>query len=90
MMRDENIIHNGVEPNENDVLCRKGRQYYDHPGTQLWRALVASKLAAYRGTRDRTVKSTIIDQVTEEIQLKGGRFLGWSSDTEQWYVISDP
>ncbi len=63
------------EPFQNDVICARGRTYWDHPGNQLYRKLISLAKDQYSKAPNRLGKSLIVSEIIRHIHQANGRFM---------------
>jgi hypothetical protein len=62
-------------PFQNDVICARGRTYWDHPGNQFYRKLISLAKNQYSKARNRLGKSLIVSEIIRHIHQADGRFV---------------
>lgn len=62
-------------PFQNDVICARGRTYWDHPGNQLYRKLISLAKNQYSKAPNRLGKSLIVSEIIRHIHQANGRFM---------------
>lgn len=62
-------------PFQNDVICARGRTYWDHPGNQLYRNLISLSKNQYSKAPNRLGKSLIVSEIIRHIHQANGRFM---------------
>lgn len=62
-------------PFQNDVICARGRTYWDHPGNQFYRKLISLAKNQYSKAPNRLGKSLIVSEIIRHIHQAGGRFV---------------
>ena len=62
------------QPFQNDVICARGRTYWDHPGNQLYRKLISLAKSQYSKAPNRLGKSLIVSEIIRHIHQANGRF----------------
>lgn len=79
----------GTTPDVNDILCGRGRGYFDHPGNRRMIEFVKRKKLKYRNG-SRQEKAALAEEVLKYVLCKGGRFLKRSGnpDDPNWYIAS--
>eukprot|EP00980_Cylindrotheca_fusiformis_P001807 scaffold408_cov71-Cylindrotheca_fusiformis.AAC.8 len=71
------------EPGKDDVLLGRGKPFQNHPGNQrMLRIVDLHKQKYLRVKRDK--KRAIVEEVLDEIQGRGARFLKRSEDGRNW------
>lgn len=63
------------KPFQNDVICARGRTYWDHPGNQLYRKLISLAKNQYSKAPNRLGKSLIVSEIIRHIHQANGRFI---------------
>lgn len=76
-------------PSDKDVLCGRGRGFFCHPGNRRMLEIVEKNKARYRAA-NKTKKTEIVRDVTDEIEEGGTRFLKRASakSNKGWYEVS--
>lgn len=64
-----------TQPSQNDVICARGRTYWDHPGNQLYRNLISLAKEQYSKAPNRLGKSLIVSEIIRHIHKANGRFM---------------
>lgn len=77
------------DPSDKDVLCGRGRGFFCHPGNRRMLDIVEKNKARYRAA-NKTTKTEIVRDVTDEIEEGGTRFLKRASakSNQGWYEVS--
>merc|ERR1719373_1051614 len=60
------------QPFQNDVICARGRTYWDHPGNQLYRKLISLAKNQYSKAPNRLGKSLIVSEIIRHIHQANG------------------
>jgi len=78
------------EPFQNDVICARGRTYWDHPGNQLYRKLISLAKNQYSKAPNRLGKSLIVSEIIRHIHKANGRFMKKANrkGDEKWVECS--
>lgn len=64
-----------LEPSQNDVICARGRTYWDHPGNQFYRKLISLAKKQYSKAPNRPLKTLIVSEIISHIHKTNGRFV---------------
>jgi hypothetical protein len=72
-------------PGLNDVAFRSGTALSCHPGNARFRYMVEMKLAV---VTDKT-QAELAQQLVEEVESKGGKFLKWENKGHYWIELKD-
>lgn len=77
-------------PFQNDVICARGRTYWDHPGNQLYRKLISLAKNQYSKAPNRLGKSLIVSQIIQHVHKADGRFVkkATTKGGEKWVECS--
>ena len=84
------LMPEDYEPNENDVLCGRGRTCKVWKGNQAYRTFVASKLDAYSAAGTKLEKGFILSEIVDYVRSKDppGHFI--KKDTDGlWFEVGD-
>jgi hypothetical protein len=78
------------QPLQNDVICARGRTYWDHPGNQLYRKLISLAKNQYSKAPNRLGKSLIVSEIIRHIHHANGRFMKKlrRKDGDKWVECS--
>lgn len=72
-----------------DVLCGRGGFSNQHPGNQLFRAMIKENKDIYQGLVNQPIrKKLLVSSIIKAIEYHGGRFLRKSQQRKQWIQIS--
>jgi hypothetical protein len=77
-------------PNNNDVVCSRGRRFHDLPGCVRFRNIVNDYIPSYVSASSRVDKSSVIAQIIDEVlNHEDGpvRFLKYHPSTKSWNVM---
>lgn len=80
-----------TKPSQNDVVCVRGRSYWDHPGNQIYRKCIALAKNRYSKAHNRLGKSVIVSEIVDAIHNAHGRFVKkvCGKTGEQWVECND-
>jgi len=62
-------------PSSTDVVCARGRQYWNHTGNKLYRGIIADYTARYCETKNKMEKSLIVMEIINKVHEFNGRFI---------------
>jgi hypothetical protein len=79
------------EPNEYDVLCGRGKGYYNTPGNRKFREILIECLPRYISLSTRIEKSIYLNEIIEIVQKRSNGQAKFIRLTKQgnWEVLSD-
>lgn len=78
-----------VEPSTQDVLKGRGEGLYNHEGNRFYRWIIKEKAFVYQSATKRQIKSDTIAEIYSEIQRRGGRFLVFDENVNQWHQMKE-
>jgi len=64
----------GLPINRNDVVCVRGKAYWDHEGNQIYRKLIECAKTRYSNASNRFAKSMIVSEIIDAVHRSGARF----------------
>ena len=67
-----------------DVVCARGRTYFDHKGNQQFRKLITFSKDAYSKQTSRSGKSQIVSNIIDTVFGNSGRFIKQSGTRKRW------
>lgn len=78
-------------PQSFDVLCGRGRDYYQHVGNQRFRLIVSLSLQRYARAMTKHDKGLIIISIVDTIRQASphGGFIRFDRKSGNWYEIGD-
>lgn len=81
----------GFEPGEYDVICSRGKQYYNHVGNIRFRALIQDQVERYCRAENKVAKSRIVMSIVNEIRSASpsGGFVRFSLKQGCYVEIGD-
>ena len=68
----------------NDVVCARGRTYFDHKGNQQFRKLITFSKDAYSKQTSRSGKSQIVSNIIDTVFGNSGRFIKQNGTRKRW------
>lgn len=76
-------LPNDYCPNEHDVICAKGNDARNHPGSKVLREHIQSYMDDYKVIESRIDRAFIVSAIIQQIKSTGGRFIrrkggGWA------------
>ena len=74
-----------IVPSTNDILCGKGKSFFNHEGNKRFRDIVDKYINAYIQASKRSKRSEIVKAVVNETFGIGARFLKKSENKLEWY-----
>lgn len=84
----DNIESSGdFTPDNQDIICGRDKQAFNHVGNKRFRVLIARSRETYQNAKTREAKSKITDDIIDTI-LESGRFLKYDYVTKLWCVVT--
>jgi len=79
------------QPGPNDVVCARGKSFWDHKGNQKYRVLIAKSTEKYASTNNKLARTLIVSEIIEAIHTSGGRFVKkvGNGREESWTEVSE-
>jgi hypothetical protein len=74
-----------VVPNDKDVLCGRGKAFFQHEGNKIFREIVGNMIGRYLRAERKSEKSKIVTAIAEEVMKTGARFLKRKDKVNEWY-----
>jgi hypothetical protein len=81
----EQCRHPVSVPSTNDILCGRGKSFYNHEGNKLFRVIVGKNIDAYINASRRSKRSEIVRAVVDDTLETGARFLKKMKNRLDWY-----
>lgn len=84
-------LPNDYIPQQNDVICGRGRNCFAHSGNQSYRKSLERRLVHYTKAKTKMEKSLIICMTVQEVRQKNpaGRFIRYNEVTKRYYEIGN-
>ena len=78
-----------LAPRPNDVVCARGKSYWDHEGNKRYRALIQAATEKYSSTTNKLDKTLIVSEIVEAIHAQQGRFVKKEKKAGPWVVVDE-
>ncbi|KAG7362021.1 hypothetical protein IV203_025687 [Nitzschia inconspicua] len=62
-------------PRATDVVCARGRQFFNHPGNKRYRVLINSAIKRYASACNKMEKTLVVLDIIEKVHKSNGRFI---------------
>ena len=81
----------GFEPGEYDVICSRGKQYYNHIGNIRFRTMIENRVDQYCRAETKVVKSAVVVSIVHAIRVlsPAGGFVRFSVKRGCYVEIGD-
>lgn len=76
-------------PGRNDVVCARGKSYWDHPGNQRYRALIGASTERYSSSSNKLEKTLIVTEIVQAVQSQQGRFVKKEKKGGPWVIVDE-
>lgn len=81
-------LSKGFKPSNIDILCSKGKRYYDSPGNYHFRQTIFQILPTYMKAQTKLEKSTIVNEILQIFRSQDAGFIRQDPDG-RYYEIGD-
>jgi hypothetical protein len=85
------IVHHKLSPPSStstpgpaDVVCARGRQFFNHPGNKRYRELINHATKKYASARNKMEKSLVVLEIIEKVHQANGRFIKREKKAGPW------
>jgi hypothetical protein len=72
-----------------DVVCARGKSYWEHPGNKLYRSLIAASTERYAATTSKLDKTMIVSGIVETIHRRNGMFVKKEKKDGPWVEVDE-
>lgn len=62
-------------PGPNDVVCARGKSFWDHEGNKKYRTMIANATEKYASTTNKLEKTLIVSEIVDAVRKKKGKFV---------------
>lgn len=76
-------------PRATDVVCARGKSYWEHPGNRKYRVLIAASTDKYASTSNKLEKTLIVSEIVEAIHNEGGMFVKKEKKGGPWVEVDE-
>lgn len=76
-------------PGEVDVVCARGKSYWEHPGNKMYRALIAGATERYSTTTNKLEKTMIVSEIVNAIHKRQGMFVKKEKKGGPWVEVDE-
>lgn len=76
-------------PGSNDVVCARGKSYWDHEGNKKYRQLIAHATKKYSATENKLEKTLIVSEIVEAIHERSGKFVKKEKKGGPWVEVDE-
>lgn len=82
----------GYQPNEYDVICGRGKGYYNQPGNRRFRSIIFDHLTEYQMLRNKIDKTLFLNKIIDEVRSQNNgnaNFVKQGSSGNNWILLGD-
>jgi hypothetical protein len=72
-----------------DVVCARGKSYWEHPGNKLYRTMIAASTERYAATTSKLDKTMIVSGIVETIHRRNGMFVKKEKKDGPWVEVDE-
>mmetsp|Transcript_118601 Transcript_118601/g.177265 ORF Transcript_118601/g.177265 Transcript_118601/m.177265 type:complete len:214 (-) Transcript_118601:311-952(-) len=83
------LLPDNFVPGSNDVVCARGKSYWDHAGNIMYRQLIGGSTDKYSMTTNKLEKTLIVSEIVEAIHKRGGRFVKKLRKGGPWVEVDE-
>ena len=87
----ERPLEAGFEPGPFDVICSRGKQFFNHIGNARFRSIVDNHINDYYRARSKLEKGRLFMSIVQEVRgaSRGGGFVRFSAERGCYVEIGD-
>lgn len=87
------VLPTTFEPGPNDVVCARGKSYWDHIGNRRYRDLISAATDKYATSTNKLEKSLIVSEIVDAIHQRKGQFVKKETKNKHgsccWVIVDD-
>ena len=76
-------------PSPKDVVCARGKSYWEHPGNKMYRALIAGATERYSATSNKLEKTLIVSEIVNAVHQQKGMFVKKEKKGGPWVEVDE-
>ena len=76
-------------PGKNDVVCARGKSYWEHPGNRMYRSLIAGATQKYANTVNKLEKTMIVSSIVSAVHNRDGMFVKKDKKGGPWVEVDE-
>jgi exonuclease VII large subunit len=76
-------------PGETDVVCARGKSYWEHTGNKMYRALIAGATERYSATSNKLEKTMIVSEIVNAVHKQQGMFVKKEKKGGPWVEVDE-
>ena len=86
------MLPKSYQPSEYDVVCGRGKGFYNKPGNRRFRSIVSTYIDDYESCKSKIDKSLILGQIVDRVREQDNgraRFLKYDTKLKCWCVLTN-
>jgi len=76
-------------PGDTDVVCARGKSYWEHPGNKMYRALIAGATVKYAATTNKLEKTMTVSGIVNAVHERQGMFVKKEKKGGPWVEVDE-
>ena len=76
-------------PSPRDVVCARGKSYWDHEGNKMYRSLIAGATEKYASTTNKLEKTLIVSEIVNAVHKQNGMFVKKERKGGPWVEVDE-
>jgi len=76
-------------PGDTDVVCARGKSYWEHPGNKMYRAVIAGATERYSATSNKLEKTMIVSEIVNAVHKRQGMFVKKEKKGGPWVEVDE-
>jgi hypothetical protein len=76
-------------PSPSDVICARGRAYWEHPGNITYRRLIQNATPRYSQTNTKLERTLVVTEIVRAIEKDGGKFIKKVKKGGPWVIVDE-
>ena len=76
-------------PSNQDVVCARGKSYWDHAGNIMYRQLIGRSTTKYSTTSNKLEKTLIVSEIVEAVHSQHGKFVKKLRKGGPWVEVDE-
>ena len=77
------------EPSPADIICARGKAYWDHVGNERYRKLIADATPKYSQTSNKLEKTMIVSEIVQAVHKTNGKFIKRLKKGGPFVIVSE-
>lgn len=82
-------LPDGYKPSSNDVVCARGKAYWEHDGNKKYRELIDAATPRYSETTNKLEKTLIVSEIVQAVHKLDGKFIKKAKKGGPFVIVSE-